>query len=384
MSDPQESPFFLRFGLTIISIAVLAAGIYLAKGIIMPFFFAILLATLLLPITKFLKRLGVGKIPSIVLSLLVSLSILGIVVYFFSTQIANFLADFPAMEKRFNQLLWSAHQWVFENFNIGMRAQKEYLSDTAEKMKTQSPQLIGRTFVTLTEVISYVIFLPIYTFLILYHKDMIKRFMIEIFKDGNKEKVSDVLHESQVISQQYITGLLIELCIVFALNTVGFFILGIKYAVFLALLSAILNIVPYIGMLIANIFCMIVTLMSSQNPVDAIWVVAILSGVQLIDNNILMPLIVGNKVKLNALAIILGVVISGALAGIAGMFLAIPALAVMKLIFERVDHLKPWALLIGDETTAEEDRKNPVRRAISRAKERSRQRHNKQKELHNK
>jgi predicted PurR-regulated permease PerM len=202
---------------------------------------------------------------------------------------------------------------------------------------------------------------------------MIKKFLIEICKDGNEDKVRDVLHESQLISQQYITGLLIELCIVFTLNTVGFLILGIKYPVFLALLSAFLNIVPYIGMLIANIISILVTLMSSPEPTDAVWVCVVLTAVQLVDNNILMPWIVGNKVKLNAIAIILGVLISGALAGIAGMFLAIPALAVLKLIFERVDHLKPWAILLGDETTIEQEKKNPVKRVFHRVRARSKE-----------
>jgi predicted PurR-regulated permease PerM len=84
-----------------------------------------------------------------------------------------------------------------------------------------------------------------------------------------------------------------------------------------------------------------------------------------------MPLIVGNKVKLNALAIIIGVLVAGALAGVAGMFLAIPTLAVLKIIFERVEHLQPWAMLLGDETTIEEEQKNPVRRAFYRVRKKA-------------
>jgi predicted PurR-regulated permease PerM len=249
-----------------------------------------------------------------------------------------------------------------------MREQREYIDETTDQMKTDSPAMLSKTVVTITELISYLIFLPIYAFLILYHKNMIKRFLIEICKDGDEAKIHAILEESQLISQQYITGLLIELCIVFVLNTAGFLILGIKYAIFLALLSAILNLVPYIGMLIANLLCMAITLMSSSNHLDAVWVSVALTVVQLIDNNILMPLIVGNKVKLNALAIILGVLIAGALAGVAGMFLAIPGLAILKLIFERVDHLKPWAILLGDETTEELEKKNPIKRKLTTAR----------------
>jgi predicted PurR-regulated permease PerM len=339
----------------------------------LPLFFGILMAILLLPVTKLLVSWRFGKILSITIPILAAMILIGSCVYFLSTQIATFLEDFPKLEKRFNELIWTAQKWVQEHMNIGMREQREYIDETTDQMKTESPQMLSKTVLTLTGAISYLVFLPIYAFLILYHKDMIKRFLIEICKDGNEDKVRDVLNESQMISQKYITGLLIELCIVFAMNTAGFLILGIKYPIFLALLSAFLNIVPYIGMLIANIFCIMVTLMSSSQPMDAIWVAVVLTSVQLVDNNVLMPWIVGNQVRLNAIAIIMGVLISGALAGVAGMFLAIPALAVLKLIFERVDHLKPWAILLGDETTIEEEQKHPVKRVFHRAKLKSKE-----------
>jgi predicted PurR-regulated permease PerM len=366
MDTPARWPFFLRFGVTLLTIGLLAAGLYLGNTIILPFLFAVLLSTLLLPLTKKLQQWHFGKVLSIGIVILIAMGVIAAVVYFLSSQIANFADDFPKLQKRFHELVWSGHQWVSEHLNIGIKAQKEYLNETAEKMKTDGPKMVGQTFLTLTGAISYLVFLPIYSFLILYHKDMIKKFLIELCTDGEENKMREVLQESQLISQQYLTGLLIEMCIVFALNTAGFLILGIKYAIFLALLAAILNLVPYIGMIVANVICIIVTLMSSDNLMNGIWVMLALMAVQLIDNNILMPLIVGNKVKLNALAIIIGVLIAGTLAGVSGMFLAIPALAVMKLIFERVDHLKPWAILLGDETTAEEEKRNPLKRKFSR------------------
>jgi predicted PurR-regulated permease PerM len=374
MNIKTESPFYLRFGLSLLGIGLLALAIYLGRGILVPFLFSIMLASLLLPVVKFLQRYRIGKVTAISISLICSLLVIGALVYFLSTQIGSFLEDIPALQKRFSQLMWSAQKWVQENFNIGIRQQNEYIDEASEKMKTDSPDIVSRTVVTLTEAVSYIVFLPIYAFLLLYHKDMIKRFLIEVCKDGEEDKVREVLQESQYIAQQYISGLLIEFCIVFALNSAGFLILGIKYPIFLALISALLNIVPYIGMLIANIFCLAITLMASSDISLGPWVVIVLTAVQLVDNNILMPYIVGSKVRLNALAIILGVLTGGALAGFAGMFLSIPALAVMKIIFERVDHLKPWAILMGDETTAEEDNKNPIKRTIMRVHERAKTR----------
>jgi predicted PurR-regulated permease PerM len=374
MNAKSESPFYLRFSLTLLGLGLLALGVYLGRGILLPFLFSVMLATLLLPVVKFLQRKGIGKVPAISISLIISVVVIGSLIYFLSTQIGSFLDDIPALQKRFTQLLWSGQKWVKENMNIGIRQQNEYINEASEKMKDGSPEMVSKTVVTLTEIISYVVFLPIYAFLLLYHKDMIKRFLIEIFKDGEEGKVREVLQESQLIAQQYITGLLIESCIVFTLNSAGFLILGIKYPIFLALIAALLNIVPYIGMIIANIFCFAITIMSSSDPSLGLWVMVTLAAVQIVDNNILMPFIVGTKVKLNALVIILGVLVGGALSGFAGMFLAIPGLAVMKIICERVDNLKPWAILLGDETTAEEDKKNPIKRTINRVRERSQSR----------
>jgi predicted PurR-regulated permease PerM len=124
--------------------------------------------------------------------------------------------------------------------------------------------------------------------------------------------------------------------------------LGIQYAFFLALVSAMLNLIPYIGMLVANLFCMVITLVSSENIMDVVWVGVILAVVQVIDNNFLMPMIVGSKVRINALAAIVGVLVGGAICGIAGMFLSIPGLAILKVIFDRVNALKPYGMLLGD------------------------------------
>jgi len=110
-----------------------------------------------------------------------------------------------------------------------------------------------------------------------------------------------------------------------------------------------LNLVPYVGMLVANIFCMVITLVSSEEPKTVIWVGLVLAVVQIIDNNFTMPWIVGNKVRINALVTIIGVLVGGALCGVPGMFLAIPGLAVLKVIFDAVPRLQPWGVLLGDE-----------------------------------
>ena len=193
---------------------------------------------------------------------------------------------------------------------------------------------------------------------------MIKTFLLSVFKSEHRDKVKEVLQESRVIVQSYMIGLMIELSIVAGLNTIGFLIIGIKYAIFLSIFAAILNMIPYIGMLIATVACMLITLTSSPEISDVIWVLVVLTVVQFIDNNFLMPKVVSSKVKINALISILGVWIGGALAGVAGMFLSIPVIAILKVIFDRVDGLKPWGFILGDDVTGKKGMKLLRRRPV--------------------
>ncbi|HTE28859.1 MAG TPA: AI-2E family transporter [Chryseolinea sp.] len=351
-TQPNQ-PFYLRFSLSLLSLGLLAAGVVLGKNVVVPLLFAVLLSTLLLPITNFLVGKGLPKVLSIALPVLMTLLIMAGVLYFLSSQVMNFIDDAPALKERVSEVSLSFQKWVKDNTNITVTKQNEYIKDTVEDMKEKGPSLVGKTFGSLTGIVTYVILLPIYTFLMLYYRKTIKHFLIGVFKNGSAEGVQDILSESSSIAQKYVTGLLIETTIVFALNTTGFLILGIKYAIFLALLAALLNLIPYVGMLVANIFCMLVTLLSSDDASNVLWVGVVLAAVQFIDNNFTMPWIVGNKVKINALVTIVGVLVGGLLCGIPGMFLAIPGLAVLKVIFDKVPQLHPWGILLGDEMPGE-------------------------------
>jgi predicted PurR-regulated permease PerM len=344
-----EVPFYKRLGTNLLSLILIGFIFYIGQHILIPLLFSILLAILLLPVTQFLQRMRFNRILSILFALVGAMLIIASIVYFLTSQIANFLNDMPTIENRLGMLFLDVKQWVSNNFNISIVDQDNYVTETMRSIQNSGAGgIVGKTFFTLTGAISYVFFLPIYTFLILYYQDHFKQFLIDVFKNSQEEKVREVLRESLSISQLYLTGLLTELIIVFALNATGFFVLGIKYALFMGLLAALLNLIPYIGMVIANAFCMLITVISCDHMGQVLLVAVVLVVVHFIDNSFIMPLVVGSKVRINALAIIVGVLIGGALFGIFGMFLAIPGLAVLKVMFDRVDGLQPYGMLLGD------------------------------------
>jgi len=341
-------PFYLRATISLFGICLVGVIFITGRNILVPIAFAILLSMLLLPMNNWMER-KLPRVIAIIFSIFIALiTILGIL-YFLSIQMAGFVQDMPAIKK---QLLEHAHTlqvWVWETFKITGRQQSEYFNNAAAKIKSEG--MVEQSLLSLTDVVVLLVLLPVYTFLILYYRPMIRKFFMDIMANKYAEDVNEVLNKSKSIVQSYMAGLLIEMAIVASLNALGFFLIGIEYAVFLAVLAAILNLIPYIGMLIANVICMLVTLTTTQNFSDIIWVGLVLLMVQFLDNNILMPRIVGSKVKINALITILGVLIGGALCGISGMFLAIPSVAILKVIFDKTDGLKPWGMLLGDDIT---------------------------------
>jgi predicted PurR-regulated permease PerM len=350
MAQNFDYPYLRKVYLVLFCSIACGFLIFIGKDILVPIAFSVLLAMLLLPINKRLEK-RTGRVTAIMISLSLAIILIFIIIYFFSTKIAAFVNDLPTLKRQLNKHLGSLQSYIYREFHLTRREQSDYLEKATSEIQDDKGGFIGKTFITVTNSIFTLILLPIYSFLMLYYRDMIKKFMIDIFSDKHKPKVQEVITESRLIVQGYMTGLLIEMGIITAINTAGFLIVGIHYAFFLGLLAALLNLIPYIGMLIASIFCMLVTATTSNDLSKIIWVLVVLTVVQFFDNNIIMPKIVSSRVKINALITILGVLVGGAIAGVSGMFLSIPVIAIFKVICDRIEALKPYGELMGDEIT---------------------------------
>ncbi len=151
-----------------------------------------------------------------------------------------------------------------------------------------------------------------------------------------------------MVAQDYITGLFMVMAIVGALNSIGLFILGIKYALFFGLLASILTIIPYIGIFIGSLLPMAFALVTKDSAWYAVGVAAFFWVVQFLEGNFITPNIIGNKVSINPFAAILALFIGAEVWGAAGMILFIPFLAILKVLFDAVEPLQPFGFLIGD------------------------------------
>ena len=136
--------------------------------------------------------------------------------------------------------------------------------------------------------------------------------------------------------------------IVAALNCIGLLVLGIDHAIFFGILSGVLTIIPYVGIIIGALFPILMALITKDSIWYSVGVVIVFFVVQFLEGNFITPRITGSKVSINALAAIVALVIGGKILGIAGMILAVPAIGVLKIVLSHSQRLKPFVILLED------------------------------------
>ena len=349
-------PLYAKITILVLFVYLILYGLYIGQDILAPLGFAFLFAVLLRPLEKRLINWRVPKILATIITVIIALLFVAGLVTLLSKQIASFVEDIPAIKHNLKTLWTQIQHWVSSTFNLTRAEQQKIIQKATSESNPVS------TLGVITASVATVILIPVYVFLFLYYRTLLLRFVVELFDAKHHENVFGVIQEIRYVVQHYITGLLTETSIVAVLNIIGLLIIGAPFAFLLGLISAILNLIPYIGGLVALILTAL-TIFANTNSISmALYSVVVFMVVQLVDNNFLVPRIVASRVKLNALISILGVLIGGALCGISGMFLSIPIIAICKVIFDKIEDLQPWGKLLGDDIPTPKVLKNVFRR----------------------
>lgn len=364
MLTSNPKPFYHQLSHGLIAIGLITLGIYLGQDIIVPLAMAALLAVLLRPFEAWLIRLGVPKVLAITIAVTVTVLVLSGIAILISMQISNFAEEWPKLKNNINDAYRDIRKWIRREYSVSYRQQDQYLKNA--QTKTLENFQAAETLNIITGPLGSLVLVPIYIFLFLYYRAMLLHFIVVLFAEKHKAKVLETVGEIKSIIQSYMVGLMLETGAVAIMNSVGLLILNVQYAILLGVMAAILNLVPYIGGLVAIVLAVMVTFINHPDIYTLAGVAGVFLVVQFIDNNLLVPLVIGSKVRINALVSIVGVLLGGALAGISGMFLSIPVIAILKVIFDRVDGLKPWGVLLGDETP--EQSGNTLFRMVKRKK----------------
>ena len=347
MSETMKFPFYARLSFVLISLIAIWVILYFGQSIITPVLLAILFSILLGPIKSFLERKL--RFPHVIASLtavVLFVAFFAAIIFFLSWQISDMISDWHKIKTNLNYHVENLQEMIRENFNLSKREQKEIIDSTASD---KGKEIISSTLISVTDTILNMVLVLIYTFLLLIYRAHFIKFMCKLWGKEHHAKLQEILIQVKVSVQSYIVGLFIEMIIVSGLTSIGFLIIGLEYAFLLGAITGLLNLIPYIGILCAGVLSIVASLSGSPDLSIVLGVIIVNIIVQFIDNNFLVPMIVSSKVEINALVSIVGIIAGGALAGFAGMFLAIPFLAIGKVVFDRVEGLSPWGYLMGDD-----------------------------------
>jgi predicted PurR-regulated permease PerM len=339
--------FYERLALILIGVCVLGYLVVVAKELIDPMIFGFLFAVLLLPVSNFFeKKCRLPRSASSFLSILLFIGFVGGIMYLIGTQISNIANDWPMLQGQVKESIANLQVWVQNTFHINAHKQITYVNSTADKIMASGTAVLGTTFGAVSSLLLFYVFILIFTFFILFYRRLLFRFITWVFSDENKTIVVDIVENVQKILRQYILGLMIEMVIVAGMAITIFYFIGIKYAALLGIIVGIFNIIPYIGIFSALLLSTVVTFATGTIS-QTLTVAACTIGIHAVDANFLLPAVVGSKVRLNALISFIGIIIGEMIWGLSGMFLSIPIMAIFKIIFDRIESLKPWGYLLG-------------------------------------
>lgn len=350
ISQFKALPFYIKLACVLFSLIAIVYVVITAKEILSPLIFSCLFSILLLPFATFLEnRLHLPRSAASMLAVLSLLACIGGLIYVIGSQISSLVSDWPQFQDQLHKSQNDVMDWIRSSFHVTKHKQETFVANTTNKVVASGGAVVGATLLSLSSILLFLVFTFIYTFFFLLYRKLIMRFLESVFEEENKAMVHEIIEQVQFIIRKYIIGLLIEMAIVTTAVSVTFMLLGVKYAILLGLITGLFNIIPYIGIFSALILSSVVTFATAPSQSTVIYVMVTLVVTHLIDSNVLLPMVVGSKVRINALITVLGVIIGEMIWGIPGMFLSIPVIAVLKIIFDRIDSLKPWGIILGDD-----------------------------------
>jgi predicted PurR-regulated permease PerM len=295
-----------------------------------------------------LVRIGINRIVAILITLLLTVLVIVAFGALLFAQASTFSESWPILVDKFTLLLNQTITWASGYFDINAQKIHEWVTKTQGEIFNTSSAAIGQTLATLGNAIVILFLVPFYIFLILFYHPILIEFIRRLFSSSNQSQVSEVVSQIKTVIQRYLIGLVIEATLMATMNTVALLIIGIEYAVLLGIIGALLNVIPYIGGIVSVAMPIMIALATKSSPWYAFYVLAAYSVIQTIDNHYIVPYIVASKVKINALFSIIVVLVGNAIWGVPGMLLSLPLLAIVKLICDHIDSLKPWGFLLGD------------------------------------
>ena len=318
---------------------------YLANDILIPIAFAMFFALLLFPVCRFFEK-KLSRILSIILAFIGVILILSSIIVFFGSQFYHLFDNVKNFSENIQNLIDRLISFIDSNI-FNKEINLDEIVDSQPEKLLGSGDIISKTIVSSSGFIASSVLMFVYTFLFLLYRSSFKKFILYHFPPDKKNYAYSMLRNIQKVVQNYFFGLFIIILILGTLNGLGLMVIGIDYPFLFGYFAAFLAIIPYIGTFIGGLLPFLYALINYDNIWLAIFVALWYILVQALEGNILTPKIVGSKVSLNPLIALVAIITGSLIWGVAGMILFIPFMAIVKVVFDNIESMKPYGLLLS-------------------------------------
>lgn len=339
ISLPLKVLIRLLLAITIVFVLIVT------RQLLVPLFFAVLFAYALYPAATKLESAGLPRILTTFFLIFTTVLVLAGSIYGVVLLVASFTENLPQVREQLTENIKAFQQSV--QYAIGI---SESRMDSITESMQESGQYVGQFFTATANTILIVGLIPVYTFLMLFYRNKFREFVSMTSASKHKNIVQKIVDQAAEVVPKYMKGLFIVCLILMVVNSTGFYLIGVEYALLMGVIAALFNLIPYLGTVLGYGLVFIFVLVA-QSPTIALYVGILFFIVQFFENNILTPNITGSYVKINPLVTIFSLVGGGMIWGLPGMFMIIPYLAILKIVCENVPSLQPVGFLLGTRGT---------------------------------
>jgi len=311
--------------------------LYLIRGLLTPFIVGFVITFFLSPVIDYMEGEGINRTLAVVLLLLLTLILLFLLWKLawptIQTELSSFQKNAPSYASKTRENLDQAVRIVEKRLgfipeSVMQKAIQQKISDFTSKTGD-----VGSLIRIVREFVVTFILIQVVVFFLLKDGRKIRKMLIAFVPNKYFETFLTLLYEIDQQISNYIRGQLTDAFSVGILVTIGLYLFGIKYAIFIGAVVGIANIIPYIGPFFGFIFGGLLVFIDTGSPIDVLKVEGVIAFVKVLDNVAITPLVIGRSVNVHPLMVMIVVSFGGLLHGVWGMLLSVPLYCSMRVSF---------------------------------------------------
>jgi predicted PurR-regulated permease PerM len=351
----QRSSGLQKYAFVLLSLVLTVVVLHYGRSLILLLISSGLLASLLFPVARRVERVAPKWAGALVATLVMLITVIG-VFFLLGWQLTRFTDDLPALKEALAVKGDAFQNWISDQFHMSQREQVAWFNTRVSEVASTSGKVALSLFGMTGSALAAIVPLPVFVFLLILLRGKFKTFFGQLGETSDGV-ILHIMERISKLSSKYIQGVLLVVVILGVLNSIGFLILGLKYAILMGFVVGFLNVIPYVGVMIGSLLPVVLALITKDSMAYAVGAFGVCALTQFLENNFITPKIVGSSVSINPLASIVALLAAGSLWGVMGMLLAIPITGMLKVVCDSLPSLKPYGFLLGEETEYPEEQR---------------------------